>query len=151
MTPDDMKKRFKAYALRVINLVSSFAVSPLANIVSYQLLKAATSAAANYNAACIARSSNDFYHKLSIVEEETDESVFWIDLAADSGLAKRPLVEGLIAEGRELCRIVAKSRITTKSRNEARPGIRRPVPRKRLNGQWPMDNGQSGMGQQEQQ
>jgi len=116
MTEDEMKKRLKAFALRCVKLAASFPRTRLGNVVGYQLTKCAPSAAANYNAACRARSSADFVAKLGIVEEEADESVFWVDFSADAGLTKRNLIEGLLKEGNEILAIVIASRRTASSR-----------------------------------
>ena len=118
MTPQEMQRRFKQYALRVIRLVGTFPKGPAGDVIGRQLIKAATSAAANYRAACIARSRADFIHKMSIVEEETDESTFWIDLAAEAGLTRRRLVDDLLQEGRELLAITVSSKKTPKSRRK---------------------------------
>ena len=115
MTPEELQRRFKQYALRVIKLVASFPKGMARQVVGYQLIKAATSAAANYRAACIARSRADFVHKLGIVEEEAEESTFWIDFAADAALTKRQVIESLLKEGCELVAIVVQSRKTAKS------------------------------------
>ncbi len=117
MTPEEMQRRFKRYALRVIRLVASFAGGPAANVIGRQLIKSGTSAAANYRAACLARSRADFVNKMGIVEEETDESIFWTDLAADAGLTARRLVTDLLREGQELLAIAVSSRKTAKARD----------------------------------
>jgi four helix bundle protein len=114
-----MKKRTKDFALRCVRLVGSFPRGPTGEVVGRQLVKACTSAAANYRAACVARSRADFASKLGIVEEEADESVFWIDFAADAGLARRPRIAQLLAEGEEIVKIVARSRITARRRMDA--------------------------------
>ena len=115
MTPEEMKKRLKDYALRCIKLAASLPSGAPGDVIRWQLTKASTSAAANYRAACIARSRADFVSKLGMVEEEADESVFWVDLATDAQLVKRTLVQGLLVEGEEIVKIVAQSRITAKS------------------------------------
>jgi len=74
MTPDEFKRRTKAFALRVIHLVDSLPRSRTVQIIGGQLLRAGTSIGANYRAACRARSSADFIAKRGIVEEESDES-----------------------------------------------------------------------------
>ena len=80
-----MKKRTRAFALRCIKLASSFSRGPVRDVVGRQLIKAGTSVAANYHAACAGRSHADFLNKLGIVEEEADESGFWIDFSVDAG------------------------------------------------------------------
>ena len=116
MNEEEMKKRMKAYALRVVKLAASFPNTRLGNVVGYQLTKAGTSVAANYRAVCRARSRADFVAKLGVVEEEADESVFWIDFGADAGLTKRNLVQDLATEGNEIVSIIVASRRTAKGR-----------------------------------
>jgi four helix bundle protein len=115
MTPDEMKRRLKAFAFRCIRPAESFARTAAGRTIGGQLIDSSTSAAANYNAACLARSRAEFVAKMGIVVEEADESVFWIDLAPDAGLVKRPLVESLMKEGLEILKIVIASRKTAKS------------------------------------
>lgn len=127
MTPEEMKKRFRDLALRCVKLASTFPRGPIGDVFTRQLVKAATGAAANYRAACVARSRADFISKIGIVEEEADESVFWIDLAVDAGLVKRPRVQALVDEGREILAIIIQSRKTAKSRQaETKKGRKTP-------------------------
>ena len=116
MTPDELKQRIRAFALRCLKLVASFPRGPAGDVIGRQLAKSSTSSAANYRAVCIARSRADFVSKLGMVEEEADESVFWIDFAADAGLVARDLIASLLAEGEEIVRIVARSRMTARRR-----------------------------------
>lgn len=101
----DLKKRTKNFALRVIQLVEGLPKTETAREIGKQLLRSGTSVAADYRAACRARSNADFVAKLGIVEEETDESVFWIEMLVDTGLLKQNLVEDLIDEGNQLTAI----------------------------------------------
>jgi four helix bundle protein len=80
-----------------------------------QLIKSSTSSAANYRAACIGRSRSDFIAKLKIVEEELDESTFWIDLAPDCALVNRQRVVDLLDEGHQLLAIIVSSLKTARS------------------------------------
>jgi four helix bundle protein len=111
-----MQERLKQFALRAIKLAASFPPSQLGKIVGGQLIRAATDAAANYRAVCLARSKRDFINKLGVVLEEADESVYWIDLSADAGLARRALVESLLKEGEEIVRIMISSKKTASKR-----------------------------------
>lgn len=115
MTPDEMKKRLKSFALRCIRLAESFPRTAAGRTIGGQLIDSATSAAANYRAACLARSRAEFAAKIGIVVEESDESVFWIDLAPDAGLVKRSLVGSLMGEGSEILKIAIASRKTAKT------------------------------------
>jgi len=101
----DLKIRSKRFALRVIKLVESLPNNATAMTIGRQLLRSGTSVAANYRAACRARSNAEFIAKLGIVEEETDESVFWIEMLVDAGLVKQELIEDLKEEGNQLTAI----------------------------------------------
>ncbi len=113
---DDLKQRTKTFALRIIKLVESLPKTPASRTIGNQLLRSGTSVAANYRAACRARSNADFIAKLGIVEEETDESVFWIEMLVDAEIIKRSLVEMLIDEGNQLTAIWVSSINTARGR-----------------------------------
>jgi len=116
MTPNEMKSRTKNYALRVIKLVDALPQKRSANRLGDQLLRAATSVGANYRAACRARSNPDFLNKLRIVEEECDESLYWIEILVESGLVRHQRVETLAGEGNEILAIIVASAKTTRAR-----------------------------------
>lgn len=119
-TPErDLKKRTKQFALRVIKLVESLPKTQTAKVIGNQLLRSTTSVPANYRASCRARSNAEFRAKLGIVEEETDESVFWMEMLVDAGLVKHARVENLMDEGNQLIAICVTSI------NTARGGKRR--------------------------
>ena len=101
----DLKKRTKQFALRVIKLVENLPPSEAARVIGNQLLRSSTSVPANYRAACRARSTAEFIAKIGIVEEETDESVFWMEMLVDAGLVKESRVEDLMDEGNQLTSI----------------------------------------------
>ena len=82
----DLKERTKAFALAIVRLVDDLARSPATDVIGRQLLRAATSVAANYRSARRARSRKEFLAKLGIVEEEADESAFWLELVLEAGL-----------------------------------------------------------------
>ncbi|MGI8669428.1 MAG: four helix bundle protein [Aridibacter sp.] len=84
MTEQEFKDRTKDIALRVIKLVESLPKNYSAQVIGKQLLRSATSVGANYRAACRGKSTADVIHKLSIVEEEADESLYWIELLIES-------------------------------------------------------------------
>mgnify|MGYP003394239720 CR=1 FL=1 len=83
MDEQKFKERTKKLALRVVQLVEELPRSPAADVISRQLLRSATSIGANYRAACRGKSKADVISKLSIVEEEADESVYWLELLLD--------------------------------------------------------------------
>src|SRR5687768_18525001 len=84
MTEQEFKTRTKLIALRVIRLVESLPNTNSAQIIGKQPLRPATSIGANYRAACRGKSTADVLHKLAIVEEEPDESLYWLELLIES-------------------------------------------------------------------
>ncbi|MEK7996656.1 MAG: four helix bundle protein [Planctomycetota bacterium] len=114
MTPDEMKKRTKQFGLRVIRLVESLPNTKTATTIGCQLLRCGTSVGANYRAACRGRSKAEFIAKLGTVEEEADESAYWLEMLVEAKIIKTNSVAGLHAEADELTAIMAKSRQTAK-------------------------------------
>ena len=107
---DELRQRTKLFALRVIKLYQSMPKTTEAQIIGKQLLRSATSVGANYRAACRARSSAEFYSKISIVIEETDESMFWIEILWEANIIKQELLQNLYNEGEEILKIMVVSR-----------------------------------------
>jgi four helix bundle protein len=117
--PNDLKDRSKAFALRALKLVESLPNSTTARTIGGgQLARCATSVAANYRAACRGRSTAEFLAKMGIVEEETDESAFWIEMLIESSVVRRELVADLLDEADQL------TAIWVASINTARKGKR---------------------------
>jgi four helix bundle protein len=106
MDKGELKERFKQFALRVIRLCQSLPKNKTADVIGGQLLRAGTSSAANYRAACRAKSTADFIFKLKIVEEELDESIFWMELLIEANIIEKNRLDGLMKEGDELLAIV---------------------------------------------
>ena len=113
---DELKARTKRFALAVIGLFRELPRTDEARILGRQLLRSGTSVAANYRAVCRARSKAEFIAKLGVVVEEIDESVFWIELLAESGTLQRARLKSIEIEANELLAIFAASRNTAKSR-----------------------------------
>jgi four helix bundle protein len=118
---NEMKSRTRAFALRAIRLVGALPKTPAADVLGKQLLRCATSVGANYRAACRGRSPSEFIAKMGIVEEEADESIYWLELLADSGLVPREKLADLMAEADEIVRIVVASIRTARARDKG-PG-----------------------------
>ncbi len=112
MKEEDLKKRTKQFALRIIKFVAALPKSIEGRAIGNQLIRAGTSVGANYRSACKARSKKEFIAKLGIVEEEADESAYWMELIIEGKLLKRELVQPLLDEANELVAIMAASRIT---------------------------------------
>src|SRR6267378_1390451 len=109
MTRAELVERTKQFALAVVTLVEDLPAGRTADVIARQLLRAGTSVGANYRAACRARSRREFVAKLGIVEEETDEAQFWLDIAAERGLADPHRMGALTDEARQLVAIVVSS------------------------------------------
>ena len=115
--PNDLKDRSKQFALRILTLVDSLPNTLVARTIGGQLVRSGTSVAANYRSACRGRSTAEFIAKMGIVEEETDESEFWIELLVDYGLIKLDRVAELLNEADQLTAIWVTS-IKTAKRNK---------------------------------
>jgi four helix bundle protein len=109
-----LKQRTKQFALRIIRAVRSLPSSPESRIISHQLLRSGMSVAANYRAACRARSRSEFLAKVSIVVEEADESEFWLELLVDAGLVPESKLKNLRSEADQLVAIFNASRTTAR-------------------------------------
>jgi four helix bundle protein len=118
MTRDEMKNRMKVYANRVVKLCSALPENWIARTLGKQLLRSGTSVGANYRAVCRAKSNPDFINKLRIVEEECDESLFWMELLVDNNRVKAGRLDELMKEADELLAIVVSSAKTARSSNE---------------------------------
>ena len=109
-----LKNRTKRFALLVIRLCRSLPRTQESVVIIRQLLRSSTSVGANYRAVCRARSTADFVSKLGIVLEETDETLFWLELLVDSGVAQPDKTAALLQEANELVSIFVASLRTAK-------------------------------------
>src|SRR5260370_16842680 len=107
MTTAELKARTKEFALGVIRLVDALPNTVKGRAIAKQILRSATSIAANYRAACRARSRAEFIAKIGVVEEEADETAFWLELIIDSNI--RGETQILLKEASELVSILAAS------------------------------------------
>lgn len=112
MNRDELKLRTKKFAHRCIALALALPNTYLGNHLKGQLIRASTSVAANYRAASLAQTKAAFIAKLSIVVEEIDESLFWIELIIDENLLKKDLCDSLRKEASELTAIFVSTRKT---------------------------------------
>ena len=117
MDRDELKNRFKQFALRIIKLVDSMPHAISTDAIARQIIRSGTSPAANYREACIAKSNKDFINKLKMVEEELDETLFWMELLMESGKISKDRTANLYNENQELLSIIVSS-ITTLRRND---------------------------------
>jgi four helix bundle protein len=103
---DELRKRTQAVALKIITFVQSLPRQESATILGRQLLRCGTSVGANYRAACRARSRADFIAKPKIIEEECDESVYWMELLSAAKIGYTEQVSTLLAEADEILSII---------------------------------------------
>ena len=104
-----IKKRTKQIGLEVIKLIDELPNKPSAWAIAKQIVRSSTSVGANYRAACRAKSIPDFINKLKIVEEETDETHYWLEILEESGLVASERIELLKKEVNEILSIVVSS------------------------------------------
>lgn len=120
MTPEILKNRTFTFAIDVMRMIDELPPCKSHDVVSYQLIKSCTSVGANYRSACKAKSPADFVNKLKIVEEEADESEYWLDILKAYGKAKTQSVEPLLKEANELNKIFSASARTAKSNSNSK-------------------------------
>jgi len=113
---EELKQRTKSFALRVVKLFQSLPKTTEAQIIGKQLFRAATSVGANYRAACRARSNSEYYSKVSIVIEEADEAMFWLELLWETNIIKQELLQNLYDENEEILKIMVVSRKNSQKR-----------------------------------
>ena len=112
MTERELLERTKQFALRIFKLVDALPRTIQGRAVAAQLIRSGTSVAANYRAACRARSKPEFVAKLGVVEEEADESAFWLELIIETDLLSAAKVKPLLVEAGEIVAIMASSKKT---------------------------------------
>ncbi len=116
MTEKEFKDRTKQIALRIIKLVEALPKNYSAQVIGKQLLRSATSVGANYRAACRGKSTADVIHKLSIVEEEADESLYWIELLVESQTMSEKQLSSLHTDMNEIVAMTVSSIKTLRSK-----------------------------------
>ena len=116
MTGQEFKNRTKQIALRTIKLVESLPRTISAQIIGKQLLRSGTSIGANYRAACRGKSTVEVLHKLAIVEEEADESLYWMELLIDSKIVSENKLKMLMNDINEIVAMIVASMKTMRRR-----------------------------------
>ncbi|MCG6535283.1 MAG: four helix bundle protein [Syntrophales bacterium LBB04] len=114
--PRDLKERTQRFAIEVIRFCGGLAKTQEMSIIGKQLIRSASSVGANYRAVCRAKSKADFIAKLSIVEEEADESMYWFELLEGLGLRENADLKRLKDEAAQLVAIVVASKKTARGR-----------------------------------
>ena len=115
---NDLEKRLISFAAAIVRLSSTLPRTPQGRHICGQILRSGTSAAANYGEAPGAESRADFIHKLKVVFKELNETTIWLEVIAESSLLSAETIVGIIAENRELCRIIAASIKTARAATE---------------------------------
>jgi four helix bundle protein len=103
-----MRARTRIFAVSIYKMFDAIKLNDLNRLVIKQLMRSATSVAANYSSATRGRSEAEFYSKICIVVEECDETVFWLDFLTDTKVLKQDQADGLRIEAEELLRIFSK-------------------------------------------
>lgn len=114
MDKEELKKRHKAFAIRIVRLVDAMPQTVAAQAIARQIIRSGTSPSANYRAACIAKSEKDFINKLKMVEEELDETLHWLELVVDCQIMPEERMKEIIKECSELLGITVASIVSTK-------------------------------------
>lgn len=121
MDAEEFKRRTRALGLRVIRLVEGLPRGRTADVIGRQVLRSATSVGANYRAACRAQSNSDMVHKLKIVEEEADETMYWLDLLGEAGLLPPTQLAPLAKEANEIVAMTVASLKTLRKKHGQSP------------------------------
>ena len=117
MTPDELKHRTKTFAIEVIKLAKTLPGDFITAHIARQLMRSGTSVGANYRSSCRAKSEADFIAKMSTVEEEADETGYWVELLVETNTVLAKSVAALMSESEQLVRIVVASIKTARGRN----------------------------------
>jgi four helix bundle protein len=118
MKPEELKARCKQFSLRVIRLVRALPDDKIGRPIANQLIRSGTSVAANYRAACLAKSRADFTSKVGTAVEEADESALWMELIMEDEILPREKVHPLWQEATELTAIFCASIKTARGNNQ---------------------------------
>lgn len=114
MERQELEKRTKDFALRLIRFIGSLPKNKVTDVVGYQLLKSGTSIGANYREANRAESHDDFIHKIGIVEKEASESQYWLELIEEVDIGDKEERAWLMGESSELVAIFTATGRTAK-------------------------------------
>jgi four helix bundle protein len=118
MNADELRARTRRFALRVVKLVQALPRNAVADVLGKQVLRSATSVGANYRAACNAVTRPIFLHKMSIVVEEADETVYWLEMIRDAELVAADKLASLIDEAEQILKIMSASLKTARARRK---------------------------------
>ena len=117
MNETQLKNRTKSFAKEIIALCRKLPANREGSLIGNQIFRSGTSVAANYRAACRAKSGADFIAKLAIVEEEADETLFWLELIKEMGVLESSVIENIVKESNEIIAIIVSSIKTARMNN----------------------------------
>ena len=117
MTPDELKHRTRTFAIEVIKLAKSLPIDFVTSHIARQLMRSGTSVGANYRSSCRAKSEADFIAKMSTVEEEADETGYWLELLVETNAVSSKTVAAVMSEAEQLVRIAVASIKTARGRS----------------------------------
>lgn len=118
MNSETLKARTKAYSISIAKLIIDLPLNVINKNYSNQLIRCSSSVGANYRAACRAKSTADFLNKLKIVEEELDETMFFLELLAEFNTDKKQVIQENWREANELLSIVVSSIVTIRKKDQ---------------------------------
>ena len=121
MDENVFKRRTKPLALHIIKAVEGLPKNRTGEVIGRQLIRSGTSIGANYRAACRGKSTADVIAKLRIVEEEADESAYWMELLIESGLVSEARLSELLQETNEILAMTVASIRTLQKRDGSSP------------------------------
>lgn len=113
----DLKERTKQFAIAIIKFTETIPKNRISDVINGQLLRSATSVGANYRAACRAKSRADFIFKMGIVEEEMDESLYWLEILVETKITDKDQIQYFFEEGNQILAIIVAS-INTAKKNK---------------------------------
>ncbi len=123
MNKEELQRRTQLFSIRIIKLVEILPSNNTTNILTKQLIRCATSIGANYRSACKGKSKADFINKIIIVEEEADESIYWLELIENLVKTNLPEIVDLKKEANELTAIFTAIGKTAKQNQLIRKSI----------------------------
>lgn len=115
MNEAQLKNRTKSFAKDILYLCRKLPANREGMLIGNQIFRSGTSVAANYRAACRAKSGADFIAKLAIVEEEADDTLFWLEIIKEMGILDMPAIENILRENNEIIAIIVSSIKTAKN------------------------------------
>ena len=114
------KARTKKLAVAIVKQTDKFPQTRAADVIARQIIRSGTSIGANYRAACRAKSTLDMINKLKIVEEESDETMYWFEILVEAGLAPKEQIRDLYKETNEILSMTIASIKTLRSRSQSK-------------------------------